>query len=184
MHIESFSLEFPIDFQLLKCRCGQCGGFGSGQFKGEYKAGAPQIECYHKYEYPGIHKAILHASRGARFYSRAAGYDLSQINSGYRCWVDNANHNRTSTNHMGKAIDWDVPNPGSKEDDDVVRCNAVRELLKAPCNFQIGWRAGCRKALEPSKYAPRWVHMDVRCYTPPYLEERYFVTSSEDLDSL
>jgi hypothetical protein len=85
---------------------------------------------------------------------------------------------------MGKAVDLDVANPSGRRDDDERCCDAVRGLLTDHCNFQIGWGAQRTKALEPSEIAPTWVHMDVRCYTPQYLEDHYFVTSSEELDSV
>jgi hypothetical protein len=168
-----FTQDFPIDFNRLKCDCGTCTGFGHGQFKGYYENGKPQIEAYNKYEYPGIHKAILNAFRAAWFYSRNAGLGEATTTCGYRCSIDNAQHSRTSTNHMGKAIDW-VPSSN--------RPNDVRVLMVQKCNFQIGWSISNIKALEPANIAPTWVHMDVREMTP--LNDLHFVKNTEDLDSL
>jgi len=39
------------------------------------------------------------------------------------------------------------------------------------------------KALEPSNIAPTWVHYDVRCYEPRYLEDQWFCTTAKQLDS-
>jgi len=170
-----FTRDFPINFRHLKCLCGTCDGFGHGQFKGYYENGKPQIEAYNKYEYPGIHKAILHAFRAAWFYSRGAGLGEATITCGYRCSVNNAQHSRTSTNHMGKAIDW-IPSSN--------RPNDVRALMVQKSNFQIGWSISDMKALEPGDIAPTWVHMDVRAMSPQFLNDRYFVKNVNDLDSL
>lgn len=170
-----FTQDFPIDFNHLKCGCGTCSGFGHGQFPHYYEAGKPEVEAYYKYEYPGIHKAILHAFRAAWFYSRQAGLGEAIISCGYRCWVNNAQHSRTSTNHMGKAIDW-VPTSNKPND--------VRALMVQKSNFQIGWSISDMKALEPADIAPTWVHMDVRSMSSNFLNDLYFVKNTEDLDSL
>ena len=51
----------------------------------EYRAGYPEIEAYHRREYPGIHKAILHAFRAAQFYGGLAGEPPLVVTCGYRC---------------------------------------------------------------------------------------------------
>jgi hypothetical protein len=168
-----FTKDFPVNFDLLKCTCGACTGFGQGKYKGQYDAGKPQIEAYHKYEYPGIHKAIIHAFRAAWFYAQKAGLGYAKISCGYRCWVNNGQHNRTSTNHMGKAIDW-VPSSNKPND--------VRAEMVVKSNFQIGWSIKGMKALEPADIAPTWVHMDVREMGP--FNDLHFVKNAEDLDSL
>ena len=168
-----FTKDFPINFNNLKCTCSACTGFGQGKYKGQYDSGKPQIEAYYKYEYPGIHKAILHAFRAAWFYARKGSWGEAEISCGYRCWVNNAQHNRTSTNHMGKAIDW-VPTSNKPND--------VRALMVVKSNFQIGWSIKSMKALEPADIAPTWVHMDVREMGP--FNDLHFVKNTEDLDSL
>ncbi len=179
-----FAAEYPVDFTALRCRCGQCSGFGLGQFAGEYQVGMPRTEAYHRREYPGMHRAILHAMRAASFYASRAGHGRAHVNSAYRCWFDNLANQRTSTNHMGKAIDLDFDlRPGEDKRDDRDRCDAVRGLLVEMGNFQVGWSGANRKALEPSEIAPTWVHMDVRAYAPRYLEDRFFVRSAEELDA-
>lgn len=181
--IERFVNEFPIDFIKLRCDCGECEGFGQERFKGEYRPEKAEIEAYHRYEYPGIHKAILHTYRATQFYVQEAGYDLPFITCGYRCWINNEIKGRKSTNHMGKALDCDFPmHSGENKRDDMNRCDAVRGILVEKSNFQIGWGAANRKALEPSNIAPSWIHMDVRSYAPRYLEERYFVKRPDELD--
>jgi hypothetical protein len=167
----------------LACPCGVCGGFGLGRFKNQYGASASKIERLHRYEYPGIHKAILHTFRAAQFYARQSGMGLPHLSSGYRCWEDNRRRGRSSTNHMGKAVDIDfVLQPGEDKAQDRNRCEIFRGILVRKSGFQIGWGAGNIKALEPGSLAPTWVHMDVRCYEPAYLDDRYFVTGAAQLD--
>jgi hypothetical protein len=85
---------------------------------------------------------------------------------------------------MGKALDIDFPlAPGEDKRDDQLRCDRARGLLVELANFQVGWGANDRKALEPSDIAPTWIHMDVRCFQPKYLEDKYFVASNEQLDA-
>lgn len=181
--IDRFADEFSVDFAKLKCACGRCDGFGHGKFKGEYRAGKPKIEAYYNYEYPGIHKAILQAFRACQFYVRKAGFDPPFPTCGYRCWINNEQKGRKSTNHMGKAIDIDFPmKPGDDKRDDQKRCDDARGILVEKCGFQIGWGAGNKKALEPARIAPTWIHMDVRCYAPKFLDEKFFVKSIEELD--
>jgi len=180
---ERFAEEFSIDFEKIKCLCGQCGGFGQNRFKGEYQDGKKGIEAYHKYEYPGIHKAILQAFRAAQFYAVKFGFDRPYLTSGYRCWIQNEKKNRESTNHMGKALDIDFPSKESEDKrDDCKRCDNFRGVLVEKSNFQIGWSANNKKALEPSNIAPTWIHMDVRNFSPSYLEDKYFVKRIEELD--
>ena len=169
-----FEDEYPVPVALVRCPCGRCDGFGQGRFKDRY-AGA-KIERNYQYEYPGIHKAILHSFRGAAFYLERAGFPPPTINSGYRCAVNNEQKGRTSTNHMGKALDVDFPlAAGEDKRDDANRCDKGRGILVELANFQIGWAAGNRKALEPANIAPTWIHMDVRNYDRRYLQNRFFV---------
>jgi hypothetical protein len=178
--IDRFAAERPIDFGSLACRCARCEGFGQGRFEGEYRADKPRIEAYHLYEYPGIHRMLLWAVRALMFYLPQHNF---AINSGYRCAEHNKIKNRTSTNHHGKAVDLDVPlGPGDDKRDDMRRCNEIRGLLAERSAAQIGWSAANRKSLEPENIAPTWVHYDVRSYERKYLADRYFCTSSEQLD--
>jgi len=178
--IDKMAADYPIDFAQLRCRCGVCGGFGRGLNKGKYR-GTIRTEAYHRYEYPGIHRMILWACRAAMFYGKARGWAFG-VNSGYRCSEDNRQHGRSSTNHMGKAIDMDILNPPSKPDD-MRRCNELRGLLVEKANAQIGWGAANRKSLEPETIAPTWVHYDVRSYDAKYLADRYFVKTLAELDA-
>ncbi|MCF8506024.1 MAG: peptidoglycan-binding protein [Caulobacter sp.] len=178
--IAAFGAAHPVDFQQLACRCGVCGGFGRGLFKGKYR-GTVKAEAYNRYEYPGIHRMILWAYRAAMFYAGPKGWTLT-INSGYRCSEDNRQHGRSSTNHHGKAIDMDILGAPSKMIDRE-RCNTLRGLLVEKANAQIGWSAANRKSLEPAEIAPTWVHYDVRSYDSRYLADRYFVKTAAALDT-
>ena len=66
--IDDFARRFPIDFKALRCRCGECGGFGKGRSKNAYLAGKAKAEAFHLYEYPGVHRMLLWAVRAAFFY--------------------------------------------------------------------------------------------------------------------
>lgn len=182
--LEDFTQEFPIDFDKLKCPCGECEGFGKGQFKDQYREGKPEIEAYYLFEYPGIHKAILQSYRAAQFYAKDPDFGQPFLTSGYRCHVNNKNKGRKSTNHMGKALDYDFTlKKGDDKRDDANRCDRFRGQLVEQANFQIGWNGRNKKSLEPSNIAPTWVHMDVRSFSKQYLQEKYFVTTEQELDS-
>lgn len=185
--LERFAAEFPIPFEKLTCKCGKCQGFGQGRFKGEFRGNSTE-ERVHKYEYPGIHKAILHSYRGIWFYLKAHGLGDPILTSGYRCHEKNKLRPvRRSTNHMGKALDFDIVRPAgithkSKADKDLM--NSIRSRMADTAEFQIGWSRKNRKALEPGSIAPTWIHMDVREYDrDPYLNDKFFVKSLEELDS-
>ena len=181
--VQQFAAEFPVDLPTLKCPCGRCAGFGNGANEGLYYPDRPKSEATYRFEYPGMHKAILNTYRAAQFYGLRAGFGRAVVTSGYRCTIDNEQHQRTTTNHMGKAIDIDFAlQPGEGKREDSVRCDAMRGLLVEKANCQIGWGARDRKALEPSEIAPTWVHIDVRSYAMQYLDKSLFVTTAAELD--
>jgi len=181
--LNQFASKFPVDFNTVRCSCNECTGFGQDRFEGSFRVGKPHVEAFHRREYPGIHKAILHAYRAACFYLDGAGFPIPGLTSGYRCWIHNDSKGRKSTNHMGKALDLDFPIlPGEDKRDDGIRCDEARGVLVEKAGFQIGWHGSNRKALEPSNIAPTWIHMDVRCYAPNYLADEHFVKSSDLLD--
>lgn len=177
--IDAFGQAHPVNFGLIRCKCGVCGGFGQGRFKGQY-GGREKLEMFHRYEYPGVHRMLLWAYRAAIFYAKPKGWSLT-INSGYRCWVDNQQNGRSSTNHCGKAIDIDILNAPSKMVD-AQRSDALRGLLVQLANAQVGWGATNRKSLEPANIAPTWVHYDVRSYDRAWLADAYFVKDAAALD--
>jgi hypothetical protein len=177
--IQRFGDQFPIDFAALECPCNVCPGFGRGRLKGAHRDGK-QAEAFHLYEYPGVHRMLLWAIRAAMFQMPEHRF---VINSGYRCEDHNRQKGRSSTNHRGKAVDLDVGGTaGEDRRDDMERCNRIRGVLVELANAQIGWSARNRKALEPPDIAPTWVHYDVRCYDPKYLEDRFFCRTHEELD--
>lgn len=172
--------RFPLNFEAIKCPCGLCNGFGQGRFKGDFRSGKPEIEAYHRYEYPGIHRMLLWAVRGIMFYMPEHKF---VINSGYRCAENNRLKGRRSTNHHGKAIDLDVPlAAGEDKRDDMRRCEEIRGRIVETANAQVGWAAANRKSLEPPNIAPTWVHYDVRNYARRYLVDEFFCTTEEQLD--
>jgi len=215
--LDRFAKEFPIDFggKLLcqfkvpssKIKVCTCGGFGQQRFKKIYKSGRTllwnreskkvesHVERIHQYEYPGIHKAILHSYRALLFFVASnPRFKSPRINSGYRCHINNAKPTkRNSTNHMGKALDIGFGGPSAEQ---WKICNEARDLLVNKSNFQIRWTTRNKKSLEPgvknarlhkhkgdSFAASTWVHMDVRNFEAKYLEDRFFVKSLEELDN-
>ena len=183
MHaIDALARQYPLDFDALRCTCGECEGFGNGKHKGKYRSGKPRIEAYHRYEYPGIHRMLLWSVRAAFSLFPEEPF---VITSGYRCSIHNKQKGRTSTNHHGKAIDFDIPlKADESKQDDMWRCDEIRGVLVERSYAQIGWSANNRKALEPSYIAPTWIHLDVRCYQPKYLKKRFFCQDPDSLDKI
>ena len=180
MAIDRFADEHPLDFELMKCPCGQCGGFGNGRYRGEYWPDKPCIEQFHRYEYPGMHRLLLWAARAVIFYHPQHTFTIT---SGYRCSIDNEMKGRRTTNHHGKAIDLDIVlGPDQSAEDDRELCDSCRGDIVNRAHAQVGWLAANRKALEPSDIAPTWVHYDVRCYEPKYLVDGMFCRSAGELD--
>lgn len=180
--LDDFARLHPISFDTLRCPCGICSGFGQEKFKGSYRSGMPKAEAFYRYEYPGIHRMVLWAFRAALFYCHQQDMDLI-ITSGYRCSEDNKQQGRTSTNHHGKAVDFDIVGTRDKREDMKV-CDEVRGMLVETANAQVGWSASNRKSLEPNNIAPTWVHYDVRSYERTYLTDQYFVRDLEALNGI
>src|SRR5688500_910330 len=40
--IQRLAEEYPLDFNALRCPCGECAGFGRGRFKRVYMTGSPK----------------------------------------------------------------------------------------------------------------------------------------------
>jgi hypothetical protein len=176
--IAEFAAAHPIDFKALKCPCGICKGFGQGRYRGLYASGGARSEASHRYEYPGIHRMLLWAYRAAMFHAGKRGLRLA-ITSGYRCAEDNRLNNRSSTNHHGKALDFQVADAAGKQG----KCEQLRGMLVEHANAQVGWLAPNRKCIEPKELAPTWVHYDVRNYDAAFLEDRFFVRSAKELEA-
>jgi hypothetical protein len=209
--LDIFANKFPIDFNALSCPSKKdsnnrtqpcpCGGFGQQRFKKVYLKSRRPMELYwsrsgndelresvHQYEYPGIHKAVLHTYRAFLFLASKSKYINTHITSGYRCHIDNIDKSRTSTNHMGKAMDFtfDVGRGQNKQN----VCNDARDFLVQKSNCQIRWNKKNHKALEPGDpgigrefTAGTWVHLDVREYDDKYLEDRFFAKNAAELDN-
>jgi hypothetical protein len=179
--LDGFADAYPIDFAALRCPCGECGGFGLGRYKRSYLPGRPREEAFYRYEYPGVHRMLLWAVRAVLFYLPEHRFTVTSC---YRCETDNAKRGRSSTNHHGKAIDLDIVlAPGQGRREDRLLCNAARRRIVSSGAAQIGWRKPNRKALEPARIAPTWVHYDVRCYARRYLADSMFCTTPEALDA-
>jgi len=147
-------------------------GFGHNDNTDVYKSGKGKYEKYHKKEYLGIHRMLLWAVRAVLFYHPQYTWT---INSGYRCRNDNVRAGRTSTNHMGKAVDL-APGLGTQ-------CNDARRRIVQKMAAQIAWNGSNQKSLEPSNIAPTWVHFDVRSFAPEYLTSTFFATSETTLNN-
>ena len=156
----------PFDLKQYKCNCGVCNGFGSGRYQGEFMPGKPHVEAYNKYEYPGIDVTLMWAVRALMHRS---GIPKIKITSGYRCWDHNGKTGRTSTNHMGKAVDFfsvggGDHNGNSKDKIECSECRRIRNIGIEECGFQPGWSRPGRVSFEmPHHGAYTWIHIDTRC---------------------
>jgi len=149
-------------------------------------------ESGNHYEYPGIHRSLLWAVRGIMFYLKKSyeqdKLSVGEISSGYRCWENNKSNRRTSTNHMGKAIDLWINKNGSRPiafNEKKAACDKVRELVETKMNGQVRWANTDRISLEPGTtgWATTWVHLDVRTYNRrKYLKDSFFCKKLADLN--
>jgi len=188
--IDDFQNSFVVNFEDVKCKCEECKGFGNGKHDTE-KQNAKIAELYRKYEYPGIHRSLIWALRAFMFYTsgkeKALGYTVKCISSGYRCEENNKQHKRSSTNHMGKALDLHF-NKNGKRTQALKDIEEIREKILIPyANIQIRWKENNLFSVEPStkKYptefiAPTWIHFDVRQFELVYLSDKYFVKSLDE----
>ena len=178
--LDDFKAKFPVSWAGIACPCGLCDGFGHGYTN----ASSVGYDNHAGTEHPGMHRAIIWTFRAAKFYTavkdKALGYKFLGLSSGYRCWHCNKQKHRTSTNHMGKALDVQFSKDG-------VKCaGSVLENLKTKVFVQ---RVGARPtwthneiSLEPISIAPSWVHFDVREFEARYLKNRYFSKTKEGAD--
>ncbi|WP_219434371.1 glycosyl hydrolase 108 family protein [Prevotella intermedia] len=181
---------YDFNFEQTKCPCGKCEGYGNGRNsftinKKEYKGK----------EYPGMHRSLLFALKGLIFYLRKtkSNYSLNKIDSGYRCWDNNKQKGRTSTNHMGCALDLHFNINGSRtrnvKDMENIRSNYFCAYMNAPKNarqtYGFGWESE-RIGLEPKKFnngkkgADTWVHFDVREFRK-YKSDIFYIKSKTEL---
>lgn len=184
--IDDFQAKFKITFDDMKCNCGTCKGFGKGLYKNE-KQKSSIAEKVRKYEYPGIHRSLLWALRSAQFYTsnveKGLKYTVRSISSGYRCHENNRKNRRSSTNHMGKAIDIHFNKNG-------VRTKIVKDIedirlkiFNAYLGAKWDWKETNIFNLESTKVgATTWVHIDVREFDVQYLDDKYFIQNETDLN--
>ncbi|WP_158206651.1 glycoside hydrolase family protein [Pseudoduganella flava] len=188
--LDEFRTKYPVSMAGMACPCGKCKGFGNGYTTSE-KAGIKNGKGWHAgTEFPGMHRALLWAMRAALFYTsvkeKALGYKFLAVSSGYRCWYNNKQHSRTSTNHMGNALDLQFTRNGGK-----VRCAGAdvdtlrAKVFVARMGAQLSWPNKNKVSLETAKQgAKSWVHMDVREFHPALKADRYYATSQGAVDGL
>ena len=193
--IDEFCDKYRENVDNYKCKCGECDGFGKGQFKGEYRPGKSKIEAYHNYEYPGMHQSLLWAVSAARYYLTQkfdGKYSINCVSSGYRCWLHPITISKKTTNHMGKAVDLHFNKDGQRtresSDMDLLRENIFCDEMGAPYNRgAFGWEIN-KFGLEPFEFkrgkkngATSWVHVDVREFqSAKYLKDEYFIKSNAE----
>ena len=186
--IDKFQKQYIIDFNNVKCHCGKCNGFGKQRNLEEYN-NKRIPEKARKYEYPGIHRSLIWAVRGVMFYlqntNKEANYSVKCIYSAYRCWDDNYQHRRKSTNHMGKALDLHFNKRGQRtsslQDMEFLRKNIFHKYLNAGWD----WRTKDIFNLESTKTgAKTWVHFDVREFSLEYLDKKFFATTMDTVNGI
>jgi GH24 family phage-related lysozyme (muramidase) len=185
--IDEFEAKYPIEFSELECDCGVCTGFGQGKFATQ-KQDSAIAEKSRKYEYPGIHRSLLWAYKAMMFYlskKEDGKYSINKISSGYRCHKDNEQHSRSSTNHMGKAIDIHFNKDGTRTRV-TTDIEDLRDKIIIPTNgAQISWGSKNKFSLEPSRdaswVADTWIHMDVRQFDLDYLKDEFFANTEDDI---
>ena len=185
--IDDFGSKYNYNFSDVLCKCGECTGFGSEKFS-EQKQDAGIAEAVRKYEYPGIHRSLLWALRSVVFYTsvieKDLNYSVRSISSGYRCHNDNRQNRRSSTNHMGKALDIHFNKSGERTrtvaDIEEVRLKIYNKYLGAKWD----WKERNIFNLESTRVgATTWVHYDVREFDIKYLEDKFFAKTLAAADA-
>jgi GH24 family phage-related lysozyme (muramidase)/LysM repeat protein len=184
--MDDFKAKHPISWAGMSCPCGLCTGWGHGYTDSAAvgKTHGKKHVPYEGIEHPGMHRAVIWTFRAAKFYTevkdKALGYKFAGLSSGYRCWHRNIQTDRTSTNHMGKALDLQF-----KKDGEIVRHSLLENLKTKVFVNRMGaapnWTAN-KVSLEPISIAPGWVHCDVREFDPRYLKNRFFSKTKEGAD--
>jgi GH24 family phage-related lysozyme (muramidase)/LysM repeat protein len=193
--LDDFRSKYPLSLNEMKCTCGKCEGFGTGKTDSAHTGllNAKTKDAYPGVEHPGMHKGLLWSMRAVLFYVAGKDKDLNfrflTASSGYRCWYDNKKHVRTSTNHMGKALDLQFLRGTSKRRCEGNDIDVLREkVFIARMGAQLNWDLRNRLSLEPAKFsngksgATSWVHVDVRSLSSSYLDNRYFATHQAAAD--
>lgn len=199
LSLDDFAKKWPIDLRkVLRCPCGKCGGHGKSQKFGVYivdKRYPANSESLCQYEYPGIHRSVLWGARALMHYATVDHKDKIRFygySSGYRCHIDNKNHNRPTTNHMGKAVDLhfcrNYKGKWLRQGKDIASdVELMRTVAQKRMNATLGWEENSKRfGLETAAQgAKTWVHLDVREWGGKgsvYLADEYFVKYPEDLD--
>jgi len=164
-YLETLYSKHAPTLAVLRCTCKHCTGYGNEKNAGVYRAGKPQVEAYYQYEYPGISLLTVWSSIMTRVVFPHYNFTYS---SGYRCWNDNSAHGRTSTNHMGKAIDSRPDYDDSKKRQCVTK--EVHEWFTTVGGMQIGWSQRNVLSFEPQSIAPTWCHEDCRQFDRKFIE--------------
>lgn len=194
--IDEFSNKWVEKISDYTCLCknvasitNKCSGFGKGRYNGEYSSSS-KIERYHKYERPGIHRSLLWGTSALRFYlSKQDVYKYLWKTAGYRCWEHNNSVPRTSTNHMGKAVDIQFSKNGNtiggKRESNLPLLREINDKFYSKyLNAKYQWVNGRNNfSIEPiglsTNQTYSWIHLDVREFDNEYLDDKYFVKTQE-----
>lgn len=183
--IDEFGINYAVDINEAKCPCKECDGFGNGLYS-DQKNNPKISEKNRKYEYPGIHRSLLWVEKAIKFYlasqEKQLGLKVGLIFSGYRCNSNNRKNKRSSTNHMGKALDLHIYKLNDRNNTEK-NADKIRDILTKYTNAEYRWGGKNVFALEPSSrnrigeefIATTWVHYDVRTFSLEYLKDEYFV---------
>jgi hypothetical protein len=166
-------------FPQIKCPCGHCSGYGAG---GHSTDAFPRNAMSDREEYPGIHRSLIWMMKAMLFYlkkQQALGFAFNNVSSGYRCHQHNLIKRRTTTNHMGKALDLNFNHCGGRVRDARSIQSIRDEIFIRLLGAQMGWSGVNKMGLESAAQgATTWVHVDVRQYEQRFKHHRFFVTSS------
>lgn len=186
--IDDFCSKWVEQISTYKCLChasdskvkiaNRCAGYGKGK----------------KNEHPGEHRSLLWGVSALKYYlSQQKTYKYRKTSAGYRCWAHNDSMLRTSTNHMGKAVDIQFTEGAyvisGKVDKNLKPLRNIRDqfyikYLKA----EEGWIIKSIKnnyRLEPigtgKDQSYSWIHMDVALFEPAYLKDEFFTKKQESI---
>lgn len=182
--LDKFSEEYEIKkyFSQMKCDCGKCKGFGNGK-----KANG---------EHPGVHRSVLNILRAVIFYlekvHKNEKFTFQKIGSGYRCTINNQQHNRATINHMGLALDLHF-NKNSTRTKSTSDMNHIRSSILGKYMGASTQRADNKIYLEPDKAISRktgklmdlantWVHFDITYFSKKYFNDDLFANSIAEID--
>ena len=186
--LDDLRSKYSVDFNRSKCNCGDCKGFGNQLYLSE-RGNSKILEMYRKYEYPGIHRSLWWALKAVMFYlankEQNMNISLLYINSGYRCHKNNRIHGRTSTNHMGKAMDLHFYHTNDKHKRQIQNNKTIEEIRSKIFHTYLkagyDWKINNIFNLESTRMgAPTWVHFDVRTFDLKYLSDYLFANSLQN----